>query len=471
MTTAVTRSAAPVTASGQSSERVIVAVGAFTCLVVALQQTLVVPAIPRFGTELNAGPTAIGWLVTATLLTGAIATPVIGRLADLLGKRRMMLISMAFVLAGSVLAPLGGITLLITGRALQGVGTALVPVAMAQMRDSLPDARVPGALAILSATLGVGGGIGIPLGGVIASSLGWEWMFWLSAALSVVSLALIALVMPRSGGKDSGSFDLPGAALFAIALGALLLFVSQGNAWGWASPATIGALVVGLVVSVVWARFELRRPSPLVDLRTSGSRPLLMTNIASVLMGVLMFTNLLLTTLTLQNPEGDGGFGWSADAAGLAMLPNAAAMFAVASLSGALARRYGPRIVLVVGAVVIGAGYLLRLLATPNAATAITWTTVIGIGAGIGYAALPMLVAKHAPAREMGSANGVNALMRAVGSAVASSMVSAVGASFAVTASGRTHPSQTGLSVVTCIGLALAIVAGCFALAAHEREV
>lgn len=469
MTTTVARSAAP-SAPGQSPHRAIVAVGAFTCLVVALQQTLIVPAIPRFGVELNAGPSAIGWLVTATLLTGAIATPVIGRLADLFGKRRMMLIAMAFVLVGSVLAPLGGITLLITGRALQGVGTALVPVAMAQMRDSLPAPRVPGALAVLSATLGVGGGIGIPLGGVIASSLGWQWMFWFSAALSVASLALIALVMPTNHEGDKGSFDLPGAVLFAVALSALLLFVSQGNAWGWTSPSTLGALVIGLVVSVVWGVFELRRPSPLVDLLTSASRPLLMTNIASVLMGVLMFTNLLLTTLTLQNPDADGGFGWSADSAGLAMLPNAAAMFAVAGLSGALARRHGPRAVLVIGAAVIGVGYLLRLLATPNAPAAIMWTTVIGIGAGIGYAALPMLVVKHAPAREMGSANGVNALMRAVGSAIASSMVTAVSASFAVTMAGRTHPSHTGLSVVAGIGVALALVAGCFALAAREGK-
>ncbi|MCS6712500.1 MFS transporter [Brachybacterium sp. EF45031] len=360
----------------RGATRAITAVGAFSCLVVALQQTLVVPAVPRFGVLLGAGPTAIGWLVTATLLTGAIATPVIGRLSDLVGKRRM-------------------------------------------------------------------------------------------AVLSIAAIVLIALTFPPSVPDDRGGFDLTGAILMTIALSALLLAVSRGNTWGWGSLATIGCLAVGLVVGVAWVVFDLRVESPLVDIRTSASRPLLMTNLASIVMGVLMFTNLLLTTLTLQNPVVDGGFGWSAGAAGLAMLPNAAAMFGVAALSSSLAHRMGPRSVLAIGAVVIGMGYLLRLLVTPNAVAAIIWTTVIGIGAGIGYAALPMLVARYAPVREMGSANGVNALMRAIGSAISSSMVTAITTALAVRAAGASHPSAAALALIAGLGVILAGVSLVLALAAR----
>ncbi|UEJ81899.1 MFS transporter [Brachybacterium halotolerans subsp. kimchii] len=451
--------AGPSTAPATAPHGLLIAVAAFGCLVVALQQTLVVPAVPQFPALLGTTQEAVGWLVTATLLTGAVATPIIGRLADLFGKRRMLVLSMAFVLLGSVIAPLGGIGTLVLGRALQGLGTALVPVAMAQMRDSLPPHRVGGALAILSATLGVGGGIGVPLGGVILSTIGWTGMFWTSAVLSVAAILLIALVFPASAPADPrGRFDLVGAVLLSIALTSLLLAVSQGNTWGWGSLASLGSLLVGVVSAVAWGAFELRQTSPLVDLRTSGSRPLLFTNAASILMGILMFMNLLLTTRTLQNPTTEGGFGWSASAAGLAMLPNAAAMFAVAALTARLAARFGPRPVLEIGGVVTALGYLLRLLVTPSAPVTIVWTTLIGIGVGIAYAAMPMLVVRYAPPRETGSANGVNALMRAIGSAIASALVAAITAGLVAEVDGGIVPSAASLGTIALIGLVLSAV-------------
>lgn len=308
----------------------LIIVAAFCCLVVALQQTLIVPAVPHLPRLLDSTPEMVSWLVTATLLTGAVATPIFGRLSDLVGKRRMLVVSMLFVLVGSVIAPLGGIELVIVGRALQGVGTALVPVAMAQMRDSLPGHRVAVALAVLSATLGIGGSIGIPLGGVILAATGWQSLFWLSAVLTVISLIAIFLVVPRNQPTDTGSFDYAGALLLTLSLLALLMVISNGGAWGWLAPLTITLFVAGAALGAWWIVFELRQVSPMVDLRTSTQRPLLFTNLASLLLGVMMFTNLLLTTRRLQNPVGQAGFGWDAAAAGLAMLPTAVIMFAVA---------------------------------------------------------------------------------------------------------------------------------------------
>ena len=307
----------------------LIIVAAFCCLVVALQQTLIIPAVPRLPELLGSTPEIVSWMVTATLLTGAVATPIFGRLSDLVGKRRMLVISMLFVLVGSVIAPLGGVALVITGRALQGVGTALVPVAMAQMRDSLPGHRVGVALAVLSATLGIGGSIGIPLGGVILGAAGWQWLFWLSAALTVVSLIAIYLVVPRNRPSDVGGFDYVGAVLLSLALPALLMVLSNGGAWGWLAPVTITLFVVGAALGAWWVVFELRQASPMVDLRTSTQRPLLFTNLASLLLGVMMFTNLLLTTRRLQNPVAEAGFGWDAAAAGLAMLPTAVIMLSL----------------------------------------------------------------------------------------------------------------------------------------------
>lgn len=455
-----------------ASPTALILVAAFSCLVVALQQTLVVPAVPRFPGILGQSPDAVSWLVTATLLSGAVATPIIARLSDMFGRRRLMVVSMVFVLLGSVLAPLGGLPMLILGRALQGLGTAVVPVAMAQMRDSLPAERTSTALAILSAVLGVGGGVGIPLGGVIITTLDWTWLFWISAILSVASIVAIALVIPHHRPGRTEQFDLTGAVLLSIGLVAVLTAVSQGNAWGWASVPTLAFAVLGVLVLIGWGVLELRTIAPLVDLRATAASPVLLTNVSSFLLGVLMFANLLLTTLQLQNPVAAGGFGWAASSAGLAMLPNAAAMLVVAPLTAWMARSWGARWILAVGAVVTVVGYLGRLLLTGDAVSAIVWATVVGFGVGIGYAALPMLIVAHSEPQHIGAANGVNALVRAIGTAFASAGVSAVAAVLAVQAGGRTVPSPAALAAVGGGGVvvALAVLACALGIRARARR-
>lgn len=448
----------------RSSGTALISVAGFACLVVALQQTLVVPAVPVLPDVLDASPVAVSWLVTATLLTGAAATPIIARLSDMFGRKRMLIISMLFVLVGSVLAPLGGLGTLIAGRALQGLGTALVPVAMAQMRDSLPAHRIPSSLAILSATLGVGGGVGIPVGGVILEVLDWQSLFWISALLSIASIVLIALVVPRHDPANAGRFDLTGAALLTIGLAALLVAISQGNQWGWTSPSTLITALVAVVVLLAWGRQQLTTTDPVVDLRTTVSAPLLFTNLSSLVLGVLMFANLLLTTMVLQGPVEEDGFGWSSVAAGLAMLPNAAAMFGVAPLTAWLAKRWGLRLVLAIGGIVTALGYFLRMIASSSGSMVIVWATVVGVGVGIGYAALPMLIARHAPGSQIGAANGVNALVRAIGTSIASAGVAAVGSILAATVAGASVPSAAAFTTISMLagigGLVTVVFAG-----------
>lgn len=451
--------------------RGLVPVAGFSCLIVALQQTLVVPAVPRFPSILGNSPEAVSWLVTATLLTGAVATPIVARLSDMFGRRRMLVLSMLFVLAGSLIAPIAGLGTLITGRALQGVGTALVPVAMAQMRDSLPPRRVGSALAMLSATLGIGGGIGVPLGGVILTAMSWQWLFWLSAVLSGASIMLIIRVVPRHESASSGRFDLVGATLLSVTLLAFLLGLSQGGSWGWASAMTLVSFAAAVLAGLAWGWYELRHSSPLVNMRASARRPILFTNFASLTLGALMFANLLLTTDQLQGPTSENGFAWSARDAGLAMLPNAAAMFAVAPFTARLAERLGARAVLTVGASVTGLGYLLRIVATPNAGMAVVWTTVVGIGVGIGYAALPMLITAHAPAREIGAANGLNALLRAVGTSIASAGVAAISVVLATESGGTQVPSSAALWTISACGVGISLLTLMFSALARPGRV
>lgn len=447
----------------------LIAVAAFSCLVVTLLQSLVVPAVPTFPAVLGASATTVSWLVTSTLLTGAIATPVIGRLGDLLPRRRMMIITMVLVFVGSIIAPLGGIVTVIIGRALQGMGTALIPVAMAEMRYSLPPHRIGGALALLSAMLGIGGGLGIPLGGVILSFIGWKALFWFAAIMSAISIALIASFIPADTSDNKGSFDYVGAVLLSLGLTAVLSAISQGGSWGWGSALTIGLFIAGIVVFVAWGYYELRQDSPLVNLRTTADRPILLTNIASILLGVLMFTNLLLTTLELQNPIAQGGFEWPASAAGLAMLPSALSMFAVAPISARLAAKFGARIVVTTGSAITAIGYIARLFLEPNGGFVVVWATVVAIGVGIGYAGLPMMIVKYAPAHETGSANAVNALMRSIGMAASSAIVAAITATLAVAHGSGTVPSSGALDTLALISIAMGVIATLLSLAARRK--
>lgn len=402
---------------------------------------------------MGASPSLISWAVTLTLLTGEVTTPIFGRLSDLYGKRQMLWISMTCVFVGSIIAPLGGVTTLLVGRALQGVGTALVPVAMALLRDALPDQRVNASLAVLCATLGVGGSVGIPLGGVMLQAWGWESMFWLSAVLSLISLALIFSVLPMGSPQARGNFDVVGALLLSCMLLSLLVGISQGGAWGWTNSATISIFIVSLLLAAAWVAFELRHNSPLVDLRTSGTAALLSNNIASLVLGILMFTNLLLTTRRLQNPVSEAGAGWQAAGADLAMLPTAVAMFAVAGV----ARRFGARSVLIIGACITAVGYAAGMGLSSGSALMITWTTVISIGVGMGYAALPMLIFQHAPPASMGEANGVNALLRAIGTSISSALVATIVANRATVVNDVSVPSSEALALIGAIGVVLSI--------------
>lgn len=421
----------------------IVAVLALCGTAVALQQTMVVPLLPEFPVILGVSPDDASWLVTATLLSSAVATPVISRLADMFGKRLMMLVCMVAMTAGSVVAALSSaFALVIAGRALQGFATALIPIGISIMRDELPRERVSSAVALMSATLGIGGALGLPLAGVVSENLGWHANFWLSAIVGVLLLGAIILVVPESRVRTGGSFDYLGAVLLSMALTGLLLVISKGGAWGWTSQPVIVLFLIAVGSLTAWVPYELRVGQPLVDLRTSGRRPVLLTNIASVLLGFAMFANLLLTTQELQLPSVTGyGFGLSVIFAGLLMVPSGLAMVVFAPVSGAMINRYGGRITLITGGLVMAVSYVARVYLSGNLTALVIGSTLVSIGTAIAYAAMPTLIMASVPITETASANGLNTLLRAIGTSTSSAAVAAVLGAVTVTVGPVTAPS------------------------------
>ena len=417
---------------------------------VSLQQTLVVPLLHEFSSIFGVSSDTAAWLVTATLLTSAVATPIVSRLADMFGKRRMMLVSMTAMTLGSLVAAFGGtfFTALV-GRSLQGFAASLIPIGISIMRDELPKDRVSSAVALMSATLGIGGALGLPLSGVIYTHLGWHAIFWISGIAAALLIVAVIMLVPESTVLTPGRFDYLGAILLSIALTSLLLAISKGAAWGWLSKPVVGLFLLCAAALAAWFPYELRVGQPLVDLRTSGRRPVLLTNISSLLAGFAMFANLLLTTQQLQLPEATGyGFGLAVTLAGLASIPSGLAMVLMAPVSGRLINRYGGRITLIAGGLIMAVAYVGRVFFSGSVVEIMIGSTVIGVGTAIAFASMPTLIMSSVPITETASANGLNSLVRAIGTSLSSAAVAAVLASVTIQIGGATLPSFTAFQDV-----------------------
>ncbi len=448
-------------AEAPSRANLVVGVLAFAGIVVSLMQTLVIPLIPALPGLLHASAADATWAITATLLAGAVATPTVGRLGDMYGKRRMLLLSLGALVAGSTIGALSdSLAPMVAGRALQGLAAGVIPLGISIMRDELPAERLGSATALMSASLGVGGALGLPAAALLAENADWHVLFWTSAGLGLVVVGLVVALVPESPVRTGGRFDVPGAAGLSIALISLLLAISKGADWGWVSPATLGLLAVAVVVLLLWGRWELRTAQPLVDLRTTARRQVLLTNIASAVFGFAMFAMSLVLPQLLQLPSATGyGLGKSMLVVGLVMAPSGLVMMALAPVSARISRTRGPKTTLMLGAVVVAAGYALGIGLMSATWQLVVVSSTIGAGIGLAYGAMPALVMGAVPVSETAAANSLNTLMRSIGTSVSSATAGLVLARLTIDFGPVSLPSQNGFRLVLAMGSAAALIA------------
>ncbi|WP_209020532.1 MFS transporter [Nocardioides sp. 1609] len=395
---------------------------------VSLTQTLVIPIQGELPSLLGTSVANAGWVVTITLLAAAVVMPISGRLGDMFGKPRVIITSAGVLVVGSVICAMSdSLAPMLAGRALQGLAMGFIPVSIALVREVVPAEMANTAIAAISATLGVGGAIGLPLSAWVAQTFDWHALFWMSAILAAVLLVLVLTLVPKVENAVGGRLDLGGALGLAVGLVAVLVGVSKGNEWGWTSGRTLGALVGGVAVLLVWGAFELRQAAPLVDLRVSARRPVLLTNLAAVAIGFGMMAQSIVVPQLLQLPESTGhGMGQTMLQAGLWMAPGGLVMMAFAPVSSRLMTVFGAKRTLMVGAAVLGAGYLVAFFLMNAPWQLLIASMVACAGVGIGYAAMPTLIMVSVPRNEAGSAVGVNGLMRSVGTTTAAAVMTTV---------------------------------------------
>ena len=454
-----------------TSDRAKVATLAATGLVAAFMQTLVTPVFPELPQLLDTTVADASWVLTSTLLAAAISTPISGRLGDMYGKRRIMIVLLGIMTLGSILAALSTTLIpMIVARSLQGVGLGVIALGISILRDVVHPKALGGAIALVSATLGIGGALGLPLAAIIAQTVDWHFLFVLAAFLGLVALVLVATIIPVSTLRTGGRFDLPGAIGLGVGIVGILLAISKGSEWGWASPITLALLIGGVLVLVLWGVFELRTRDALIDLRVAARRPVLLTNLSSIAVGFAFFICSASLPILLESPSSTGvGFELPLLIASFCLMPLGLVMFFTSPLAARLTAARGARTSFLLGMVIIAVTFGAAIFLTDQVWHVILISTLVGFGVGFAYAAMPNLIMAAVPPTETAAANGLNSVMRTLGSTLAATLAGLILSSHAVIADGISIPTREGFQLVFAMGAGVMVAAVVIAIFIPKR--
>ncbi|MBM2614152.1 MFS transporter [Actinoplanes sp. LDG1-06] len=441
-------------------------------LAFAVLQSLVSPALATIGRDLQVSTADVSWIVTAYLLSASVLTPILGRLGDMAGKRKVLIAVLAILAAGTVVAALApNLTVLIVGRVLQGAAGAILPLSIGIVRDELPRERVATTVGLISAIFGIGAGIGIVAAGPIVEHLSWHFLFWLPLVLVVIALIGAIFGMKESPVRTPGKLDVIGATILSVSLVGLLLAISKGQAWGWGDAKTIGLMALGVVGLVVFVVVELKVREPLIDMRLMKIRGVWATDLVALILGFAMFGTFLLVPTLIQLPAATGyGFGKSVSQAGLFLLPTVVMMVLFGPLAGILNRKFGPKLPMFLGAVFVVVAFALPAIAHGEIWQVLLSGILTGAGIGFAFAAMSNAIIEAVPATQTGEATSVNTIARTIGSSIGTAVVAAVITS-KTTAQGLPTDDAFTVGFWVCAGVAvLAVVAALALPSAHRRH-
>lgn len=465
------RAAAPTRRAGGTAIILFLSLGGLSF---AVLQSLVAPALGTIGEDLGVSTSDASWVLTAYLLSAAVLTPILGRLGDMAGKRKVLIVILALLLVGTVLAALApNLGVLIVGRILQGAAGAVMPLSIGIVRDELPRERVSVTIGLLSAIFGIGAGVGIVAAGPIVEALSWHWLFWFPAILVAIALIGAIIGIPESPVRTPGRLDLIGTAILSVGLVSLLLAISEGAKWGWGDGKTMGLLALGAVALVVFVLVELRVANPLIDIRLFQHRGVWTAHIAALAFGFAMFGTFILVPTLLQLPTILGfGFGKTVSEAGLYLLPTVVAMVIAGVVAGILIRRIGPKIPMMIGAVSVTGAFIIPAIDHSQEWQILVSGILTGIGIGMALAATSNAIVESVPAAQTSEAISANTVLRTIGSSIGTAVIAAL-ISSSVTSQGAPTDEAFTVGFWASAGVgALAIIAALVApsLKARRRD-
>lgn len=432
------------------------AVGAYSLL-----QSLVLPVLPTIQADLHTSQNTVTWVLTAYLLSASVFTPIVGRLGDMYGKERMLVLALATLAAGALLAALApSIGVMITARAIQGVGGGVLPLAFGIIRDEWPPEKVGGTVGIMAGLTAAGGGFGVVLSGPIVNAVDYHWLFWIPLIVLVITTVATHFLIPESTVRSEGRISWAPVMLLTAWLVTLLLGVSEGPAWGWASGRVLGLFAVAIITVVAWVVVETRVEHPLIDMKMMRIPVVWTCNLVAFLFGIGLYSTFAVIPEYVRTPASTGyGFSASVVQSGLILLPQGVGMFAFSLGSGRLTARYGAKLLLVLGSSVSILTFLMDAIWRNHLWQFALAMGLQGIGFGLAFAAMSALVVEGVPSSQTGVASGMNANIRTIGGSIGAAVVTSI-----ITASHGRHgyPAESGyvhgfiFLMVATIGAALA---------------
>ncbi|GAA1005812.1 MFS transporter [Acrocarpospora pleiomorpha] len=428
-------------------------------------ETVLAPAVPLIQKAVGASTPAIAWVFTGVLLAGAVATPVVGRLADIRDKRRILLWVLAIVGVGTIVAALAkSVLVLAIGQLLQGAGLGLIPLSVGIIRDTQSPNRMKAGSGMLIGASALATAVGLLIAGSIVARMPYTWLFWFP--LMLIGLAFVAawFVVPSCPPRESGRLDWPGAVLLGLGLTGLLVAITESSSWGWTSGRFLGLVAASLVVLGVFAVVEVRTETPLVDLRMLGTRSVLLVCVVSFVVGFGSFTIFVLVPMLVQLPVSTGyGLGGSATLTGLSLVPLGLVGTLVAPLTGRLERAIGARAVMALGAALLTAANL-ALLGASQAWVLFLATALAGAGIGLALTQSMNIVLTTVPGERTASVSGMTFVIKAVGGALGAQ----VGAGM-LAAGGAAVPAWSDFRTAFVVGAAVVVVAVLLSFALPAR--
>lgn len=425
---------------------------------ISMTQSLLNPVLSTLQQELQTTPNAVSWVLIAFLLTGAVATPILGRIGDMTGKRRTLLLTMGAMIVGNLISGFApNIELLVTGRAVQGLGMAAIPLTFSILRDEFPRERIASAVGTMSSVIAVGAGLGAVLAGPIVTMLGWRWLFWLPTVIMIVVAVLVGRLVPESPSRTGGRINWWAAALFASWLVALLLPLSQGTQWGWSSPLVISMLALAALLIVAWVVFEFRSDNPLIDMRLMQQPAVWVTNLVALLFGATMFSVYAFVPQLVQMPVSTGyGLGASVSQAGWIILPILVTMALAGMLCGPMQSWMSFKSQLTLGATLVALACAGFAFLHHEIWQLLVCSATFGLGLGFAYSNMTNIIVRSVPASQTGIATGMNVNIRTIGGAMGTAIMTAI-----VTARRGPDgfPEEQGFTIGLAIFAGVAVIA------------
>jgi EmrB/QacA subfamily drug resistance transporter len=394
----------------------------------ALLQSLVIPVLTTVQHELHTTQGTATWVLTAYLLSASIMTPILGRLGDMTGKKRVFVATLVALAVGSLLAAVApSIGVLIVARVIQGIAGGMLPVAFGIIRDEFPAEKVAGAVGILAALTAVGAGLGIVLAGPIVDALGYPWLFWLPMILTVAAAVSAVLFVPESPVRTPGRISWLPAVLLSAWLVALLVALSEAPDWGWGSVRILGLLAVAVVLAAAWMSAELRAATPLIDMKMMRRPGVWTNNLVALLLGVGMYATFAFLPEFVQTPTAAGyGFGASITKSGLMLLPSAITMFVTGMFVGRLAGRLGAKVLVIAGCLIGSVAMSILAFAHHQVWEIYLSSAIMGIGFGLAFSAMSALIVAAVPSSQTGVATGMNANIRTIGGSIGAAVMASI---------------------------------------------